>query len=73
MKKSGITRRCPECGRMLETNINAMKIEMWPQHNAARLTGQGPQHEKDVVAANRGRAQGMTDWEQPCFNSSTPV
>jgi hypothetical protein len=73
MKAQPTVRTCPECGRTLTTTVNRWGVEMWPQHNAARLSGQGGRHYAEVAKANLGRADGFRDYEQPCFNSRTPV
>ena len=68
MKKSGITRTCPECGRRLETCINRWKVEMWPAHKAAAYADRTMDYE-----ANIDRPAGWRDNEVQCLNSAQTV
>lgn len=59
------TRRCPKCGRTLDTRRNRLGIEMWPQHKYQKATA--------ADLSNRYREPGRRDWEVPCDNSAQPV
>lgn len=59
------SRRCPKCGRTLDTRKNRFGVEMWPQHKHGTAAQSGYH--------NRLREPGRRDWEVPCDNSAQPV
>ena len=66
-------RTCPECGRTVETRVNRFKVECWPPHNLARLSGQRQAEVNRILASNRTRQPDYHDWEIQCPRSGCPV
>lgn len=73
MKRSGVYRTCPECGRELETRINKLEVEVWPMHKVVTLNGKRLGELGVIYAENSQRPPGERDWELDCPLSCCPI
>lgn len=66
-------RTCPECGRVVETRVNRLKIETWPNHHVVSLSQTRGTERVRVWQENSTRPPGNCDWEIQCPMSGCPV